>query len=80
MVIVQNQIEKFLEVELEAFFSEFIGSILYFLKFRKLLWQVDKLWNSMNMELNGVWKVTNREKREHIILEHKKETKFEKLH
>jgi len=25
-------------------------------------------------------KVTNREKREHIILEHKKETKFEKLH
>lgn len=80
MVIVQNKIEKFLEVELEAFFSEFIGSILYFLKFRKLLWQVDKLWNSMNMELNGVWKVTNREKREHIILEHKKETKFEKLH
>lgn len=63
-----------------SIFSEFIGSILYFLKFRKLLWQVDKLWNSMNMELNGVWKVTNREKREHIILEHKKETKFEKLH
>lgn len=56
MVIVQNKIEKFLKVELEAFFSEFMGSILYVLKFRKLLWQVDKLWNSMNMELNGVWK------------------------
>jgi len=37
MVIVQNKIEKFLKVELEAFFSEFIGSILYVLKFRKLL-------------------------------------------
>lgn len=32
------------------------------------------------MELNGIWEVTNREKREHIILEHKKVTKFEKLH
>lgn len=80
MVIVQNKIEKFLKVELEAFLSEFIGSISYFWKSRKLLWQVDKLWNSTNMELNGIWGVTNREKREHIILEHKKVTKFEKLH
>lgn len=32
------------------------------------------------MELNGIWEMTNREKRENIILEHKKVTKFEKLH
>lgn len=30
MVIVQNKTEKILEVELEAFLSEFTGSILYF--------------------------------------------------
>lgn len=32
MVIIHNIIERFLKVELEAFLSEFIGSVLYFKK------------------------------------------------
>lgn len=64
--------------------SIFVKSLLgVFCVFKSLEKFYDKqinYWNSMNMELNGNWKVTNREKREHVILEHIKVTKFEKLH